>query len=45
MKVQETESSGLTSSEAVEYRDRMGRTIFGADNNVRRWIVQNLPRG
>ena len=36
MKVLVTGSSGLIGSGAVEYYDRMGCTVFGVDNNMRR---------
>jgi len=35
MKVLVTGSSGLIGSEAVEYYDRQGHTVFGVDNNMR----------
>ena len=35
MKVLVTGSSGLIGSEAVEYFDRQGHTVFGIDNNMR----------
>jgi CDP-paratose 2-epimerase len=35
MKVLVTGSSGLIGSEAVEYFDRRGHTVFGIDNNMR----------
>lgn len=35
MKILVTGSSGLIGSEAVEYFDRQGHTVFGVDNNMR----------
>lgn len=49
-----TGSSGLIGSEAVEYFDRQGHTVFGVDNNMRReffgapgdttWNLERLRR-
>ncbi len=55
MKILVTGSSGLIGSEAVEHFDRLGHSVIGVDNNMRReffgpagdtaWNLERLKAG